>query len=92
MRRKKYERNRRIMQSNVSKIPKLLTSRRKSMSIDITKDKFDQFKRVQISGEFNMFDPQAREMTTLTKDEWVTIMQEYKKLNEAWGNNEKNEE
>lgn len=62
------------------------------MAIDITKDKFDQFKKIQISGEFNMFDPQAREMTTLTKDEWVTIMQEYKKLDEAWGNNEKNEE
>jgi hypothetical protein len=26
-------------------------------------------------------------MTTLTKDEWVTIMREYKKLNEAWGEN-----
>ena len=58
------------------------------MSIDITKDKFDQFKRVQISGEFNMFDPQAREMTNLSKEQWVKIMQEYKKLNEAWGNDD----
>ena len=62
------------------------------MSIDITKDKFDQFKKVQESGEFNMFDPQAREMTTLTKAEWVTIMQEYKKLDEAWSNNEESKE
>jgi len=53
--------------------------------IDITKDKFNEYKQVQMSGEFNMFDPQAREMTTLTKDEWITIMQDYKKLNEAWG-------
>jgi len=36
---------------------------------------------------FNMFDPQAREMTTLTKDEWVTIMREYKVLNDEWGTN-----
>jgi len=92
MRRKKYERNRRIMQSNVSKIPKLKTIRRKSMSIDITKSKFDEYKTVQMSGMFNMFDPRAREMTSLTKDEWTTIMQEYDKLDAAWGDDEKSEE
>ena len=27
-------------------------------------------------------------MTSLTKDEWVTIMREYNKLDEAWGDNE----
>ena len=35
-----------------------------------------------------MFDPRAREMTTLSKDEWVTIMREYEKLSEAWGDND----
>ena len=55
--------------------------------VDITEAKFKEYKKVQESGMFNMFDPQAREMTTLTKDEWVTIMREYKKLNEAWGEN-----
>ena len=55
------------------------------MSVEITKEKFDEFKRVQMSGAYNMFDPRAREMTDLSKDEWVTIMQEYKKLDEAWG-------
>jgi hypothetical protein len=58
--------------------------------IDITKAKFDKFVKVQKSGEFNMFDPQARAMTDLTKSEWVTIMQDYDKLYEAWGNDEKN--
>ncbi len=58
------------------------------MSVDITKEKFDEYKRVQMSGEFNMFDPQARAMTDLTKDEWVTIMREYGKLNDAWGKDE----
>ena len=57
--------------------------------IDITKEKFEEYKTVQMSDMFNMFDPKAREMTTLTKDEWVTIMQDYKKLDEAWGDNEK---
>ena len=88
MKRKKYERNRKLIQGNVNQIPKLKTLRRKSMSIDITKSKFDEYKTVQKSGMFNMFDPKAREMTSLTKDEWVTIMREYNKLDEAWGDNE----
>ena len=88
MKRKKYERNRKLIQGNVNQIPKLKTLRRKSMSIDITKSKFDEYKTVQKSGMFNMFDPKAREMTSLTKDEWTTIMREYNKLDEAWGDNE----
>ena len=63
---------------------KPLKKRRKIM-IDITKEKFDAYKEVQMSGDFNMFDPQARAMTDLTKAEWVTIMKDYKKLDEAWG-------
>jgi len=58
------------------------------MSISISKEKFDEYKKVQMSGEFNMVDPQARAMTSLSKDEWITIMQEYSKLDKAWGNNE----
>tara|TARA_X000001382_G_scaffold100346_1_gene74893 strand:+ start:156 stop:434 length:279 start_codon:yes stop_codon:yes gene_type:complete len=92
MKRKKYERNRKLIQGNVNQIPKLKTLRRKSMSIDITKSKFDEYKTVQKSGMFNMFDPKAREMTSLTKDEWVTIMQDYEKLDNAWSDNEENEE
>ena len=81
MRRKTYERNRRLMPGLRIKP---LKKRRKIM-IDITKEKFDAYKEVQISGDFNMFDPQARAMTDLTKAEWVTIMKDYKKLDEAWG-------
>ena len=82
MKRKTYERNRRLMPGfKVKPLKKL----RKNMSVQITKEKFDEYKKVQMSGEFNMFDPQARAMTTLTKEEWVKIMQEYKKLDEAWG-------
>jgi len=59
------------------------------MSVQITKDKFQEYKRVQESGAYNMFDPRAREMTELSKAEWVTIMREYEKLNKAWGNDDR---
>jgi len=81
MRRKSYERNRRLMPGLRIKPLK----KRKISMIDITKEKFDKYKQVQMSGDFNMFDPQARAMTDLTKDEWITIMKDYKKLDEAWG-------
>lgn len=91
MKRKKYERNRKLIQGNINSIPKLQLIRRKKMKesfVDITKEKFDEYVTVQKSGMFNMFDPRAREMTTLSKDEWVTIMREYEKLSEAWGDND----
>ena len=91
MKRKKYERNRKLIQGNINSIPKIQLIRRKKMKesfVDITKEKFDEYVTVQKSGMFNMFDPRAREMTTLSKDEWVTIMREYEKLSEAWGDND----
>jgi len=55
------------------------------MSVQITKKDFLEYKEVQESGEFNMFDPRAREMTSLSKDQWLRIIKEYNKLDEAWG-------
>lgn len=86
MKRKTYERNRRFA-PGYTRQP-INKSKRKDNMIDITKEKFDEYVTVQRSGMFNMFDPQARAMTTLTKEEWTTIMQEYKKLDEAWGDDE----
>ena len=62
------------------------------MSISVTAADFLEFKRVQKDGSYNMLDPRAREMTNLSKDEWFTIIREYDKLNNAWGNNETDEE
>ena len=59
--------------------------------VDITKEKFDKYKRVQKAGKYNMFDPRAREMTNLTKNEWIIIMKDYKKLDEAWGKEDESE-
>ena len=55
------------------------------MAVQITKEDFLEYKEVQESGEFNMFDPKAREMTSLSKDQWLRIIKEYNKLDEAWG-------
>mgnify|MGYP003138147758 CR=1 FL=1 len=55
------------------------------MSVQITKEDFLEYKEVQESGEFNMLDPRAREMTSLSKDQWLRIIKEYNKLDEAWG-------
>ena len=55
------------------------------MSVQITKADFLEFKRVQKNGSYNMFDLIAREMTQLSKEQWVTIIQDYSKLDEAWG-------
>ena len=78
MKRKRYERNRKFVQNCTITVNK---PKRKNNMIDITKEKFDEYVTVQKSGMFNMFDPKAREMTTLSKEEWVTIMQEYKSFN-----------
>ena len=56
--------------------------------VEVTQEDFLEYKRVQQSGMYNKFDPQARQMTNLSKEQWVKIMQEYKKLNEAWGNDD----
>ena len=54
------------------------------MSIQITKDKFLEYEEVRQSGVFNMFDPNARKMTNLSKVEWSVIMTDYGKLSKAW--------
>ena len=43
----------------------------------VTNDQFKQFEDVRNGGLFNMFDPQARDLTNLTKDEWIEIMSIY---------------
>tara|TARA_R100000908_G_C3709353_1_gene116572 strand:- start:401 stop:616 length:216 start_codon:yes stop_codon:yes gene_type:complete len=68
----------------------IITNKKKENNmIEITQEDFLEYKKVQESGMFNMFDPQAREMTNLSKEQWSKIMQDYKKLNESWGNDDK---
>ena len=54
------------------------------MSIDITKEKFDEYEKIRQEGRYNMFDENARALSSLSRDEWITIIREYDKLAEAW--------
>jgi len=54
------------------------------MSIEITKDKFLEYEEIRKSGMFNMFDPDARKTTNLSKNEWRMIMKDYGKFSKAW--------
>jgi len=54
------------------------------MSVQITIEEFNEFEEVRQNGLYNMFDPKARELTNLSKEQWVVIMRDYSKLKEAW--------
>jgi len=59
------------------------------MEDKVTKEEFAEYRDIQDSGMFNMFTPQAREMTTLSKDKWIQILKNYTELKEEYeGENE----
>ena len=60
---------------------------RNIMSVRITKEKFDKFEEVKVSGIYDMWDKNARLETDLTESEWTIIMTDYKTLKDAWYNN-----
>lgn len=51
---------------------------------DITKEEWEEYRDIQMSGGFNMFTPQAREMSTLSKGKWLKIMSDYKELKQKY--------
>ena len=81
MKRKAYERNRRLAGQTQQPIYK---KRMSKMSVTITESDFKEYVKVQKSGHFNMFDPQARAMTTLSKQQWQKCMNDYQKFHTAW--------
>ena len=54
------------------------------MQEQIKKDEFLDYETVRRSGFYNMFDPQAREMTDLSKSKWVTIIKNYSELKDKY--------
>jgi len=52
----------------------------------ITKKQFKEYEVVRRNGSFNMFDRRARELTSLTKLQWINIMKNYDEYNKEWGN------
>ena len=52
--------------------------------MEITKDQFQQYRNVQDEGMYNMFDPNARLCTDLSKNEWIDIMKNYSELRDKY--------
>ena len=50
----------------------------------VSKEQFQQYRDVQDSGMFNMFDPSARACTDLSKNEWISILKNYSELKEEY--------
>ena len=44
--------------------------------VNVSREDFQEYKNVQESGDYNMFDPRAREMTDLSKDEQSKRLEE----------------
>ena len=49
-----------------------------------TKEQFRAYVRVQYSGLWNMFSPQAIEATGLSKDTYISVMKHYSELAEKY--------
>ena len=50
----------------------------------VCKEEFAQYVEVQKGGMFNMFDPRARQMTSLDRKQWVHIIKHYAYLQEIY--------
>tara|TARA_R100000781_G_C3978587_1_gene92714 strand:- start:136 stop:318 length:183 start_codon:yes stop_codon:yes gene_type:complete len=55
-----------------------------STTVKIDRNQWAEYREVQISGQFNMFDPRARAMTSLSKNEWVHIITNYTDLKDKF--------
>ena len=55
-----------------------------SETVKIDRNQWKQYKDVQNSGQFNMFNPRARAMTNLSKNEWIHIISNYTDLKEKF--------
>ena len=53
----------------------------------LTRKDFRAYAEVRKSGMYNMFDPRAREMTHLSKEQWVEIMKQYTALENKYKEN-----
>lgn len=63
---------------------KVIIDQRKE--VEVSRNDFLNYVEVQESGEFNMFDPRAREMTDLSKEIWIAIISNYDALAKEYKN------
>tara|TARA_R110002020_G_scaffold181370_3_gene376256 strand:+ start:5569 stop:5862 length:294 start_codon:yes stop_codon:yes gene_type:complete len=73
MKRKSYERNRRVIGQTHPKFDK----RRQKMSIQISRADFIQYEVVKRSKKYKMHTPEARAQTSLTEAQWDKIHKHY---------------
>tara|TARA_R100000781_G_scaffold25537_3_gene18793 strand:- start:911 stop:1084 length:174 start_codon:yes stop_codon:yes gene_type:complete len=50
----------------------------------ITKEMFLEYEKIRKSGKYNMYNPEARRLTSMSIKEWQTIMKDYDKLAKSW--------
>ena len=55
--------------------------------VELTRKDFRAFAEVRKSGLYNMATPEAREMTHLSKEQWVAIMEQYTELENKYKEN-----
>jgi hypothetical protein len=61
-----------------------LKEEKMEQKLNISEDDFRSYLEVQKSGFYNMFDPNAKELTRLDKDTYLAIMKNYSKLKEKY--------
>lgn len=52
--------------------------------ININKDKFQSYLKIQNKGTYSMLDPRARQLSDLTKKEWMEIVKNYDKYKDKY--------
>lgn len=56
-----------------------------SIMSEITKEMFEEYKRIQASGMYNMLSPQTRDMSSMDKRQWFAIIKNYNELEVKYG-------
>ena len=51
---------------------------------EVTKEEFEAYKRVQVSGMYNMYTPEAIRETGLDKDTYFNVIKNYSELNKKY--------
>jgi N-acetyl-beta-hexosaminidase len=52
--------------------------------MEVTKEDFEQYEDMRHSGRFNVFDPNARRMTGLSKEIYFEIIRNYSQYMAKW--------
>jgi len=56
-----------------------------TMLVTVSKDDFNSFLDVRNSGDYNMYDPNARAEAGLSKETWLAIMKNFDELVKEYG-------